>query len=235
MGDTWINCQACGHRYGSWITSCPKCGNTNSAYKARRSKGGIMKKVGIGAGAVIAVLIILAVIGSAHTQQAQTMDNTANSQGIQNTSPVTTSPQAQQEPTVTPIFNSERTVGVNQTIMFNDVALKVTKVSKVTALPFWRPDGVYLVIHMNIENQGKEKADVGSLYKLKDAQGRIFEASNAAESYTDWIAGKELNPGLKTTGTVIFDIPKTTIPTEYKLSIANYNENPTTFIDIGAW
>jgi hypothetical protein len=63
MNGAWINCKNCGYRYGSWISSCPKCGSANSSYKGVKGKGGFGKKIAIGGGIGIAALFSLILVG----------------------------------------------------------------------------------------------------------------------------------------------------------------------------
>lgn len=74
MGDSWINCQSCGDRYGSWLSTCPQCGSNNVGFKKKALSRG--KKIGIGIGVVIGVFFVLVGIGAAASSSQS--NNSAN-------------------------------------------------------------------------------------------------------------------------------------------------------------
>lgn len=69
MRDSWINCQSCGHRYGSWISVCPQCGSKTVGFKQHAGRG---KKIAIGAGiAVVAFFAFVFSVAAISLQQQQ--------------------------------------------------------------------------------------------------------------------------------------------------------------------
>lgn len=73
-----------------------------------------------------------------------------------------------------------------------------------------KPDGIFMIIDMKIENLGKESKTIDSSYmKLIDSQGREFDTDNEAWAYLENnIFLKQVQPGLPTSGQVVFDVPK---------------------------
>src|ERR671925_67800 len=64
--DSWVDCSVCGKRYGSFMSSCPRCGIANSfaveqppAVPPRRSSG---VKIALGAGVAIAVVATIVLL-----------------------------------------------------------------------------------------------------------------------------------------------------------------------------
>jgi uncharacterized protein YkwD len=54
--DGWINCTRCGHRYSSFISTCPRCGESNAV--TRSTNSGRSKKIGIVAGVSVVAVVI---------------------------------------------------------------------------------------------------------------------------------------------------------------------------------
>lgn len=72
-------------------------------------------------------------------------------------------------------------------------------------------DGIFVIVDMDLENVGKETFTMTSgNVKLMDDQGRIFESDTDSWMYIDTddnILLKQLQPGLKTSGQAIYDVP----------------------------
>jgi len=75
--------------------------------------------------------------------------------------------------------------------------------------------GVYAVVEMEMTNQSNETIDVSSSHlKLVNAQDQQFDASTGASIYAESdsriqaepISFEQLNPGLSTSGVVVFDV-----------------------------
>lgn len=205
MVDAWNTCSNCNHRYGTWISSCPKCGAANPAFKRRGSSRG--KKIAIAAGVVVVgFFAVVIAIGS-------TMTSVSNVTASNNSSDDNSSNN-----------NNDSVFYLNDTVIANNFAIKVTDVEKKDVLLAFlqreTPSGVYVVVHMELENRGQEPMDIGDEdFRLIDADQRTFEATSAASVYSDWLAYERINPGLQITGTIVFDVPKTEEPMNYALAI----------------
>jgi hypothetical protein len=68
LGDSWINCQSCGHRYGSWLSACPQCGSKNAGFKKGLGKG---KKIAIGAGIAVVAFFAFVILVDAFLPSSQ--------------------------------------------------------------------------------------------------------------------------------------------------------------------
>jgi hypothetical protein len=97
-----------------------------------------------------------------------------------------------------------------------------TGVQKLGREPFVStPQGSYVLVRLRVTNVGDEaQMFSGSSQKLRDAQGREFEADSGAavlsvpdsESFLNTI-----NPGNSVDGTLVFDVPKGLAPTAIEL------------------
>jgi hypothetical protein len=79
------------------------------------------------------------------------------------------------------------------------------------------PDGIFVVILMQLINQSKESFNVTSnAYSMVDSEGRTFDPDTEAGFYlstddrveAEAISFDQLNPGLSTDGALVFDVPK---------------------------
>lgn len=73
-----------------------------------------------------------------------------------------------------------------------------------------KPDGIFMIVTLQIDNLGKETKTVDSSYvKAIDSQGRTFESDNEAWAYLeDNLFFKQVQPGLPAKGQIVFDVPK---------------------------
>lgn len=81
------------------------------------------------------------------------------------------------------------------------------------------PDGIFLVVNLDMENVGDETIDISTNFlKLVDQEDRTFDADTEAGIYADQdqrisadpITFDQLQPGLSVTRAVIFDVPSGT-------------------------
>jgi len=81
------------------------------------------------------------------------------------------------------------------------------------------PDGIFLVVNLDMENVGDETIDISTNFlKLADQEDRTFDADTEAGIYADQdqrisadpITFDQLQPGLSVTRAVIFDVPSGT-------------------------
>src|SRR5712692_1262106 len=92
MVNSWINCTKCGHRYGSFVQYCPRCGETNSHYRYP-GKRGLGKKIAIDSVIAISVLAVLYVLVSyylpvgigSHVPSQSATNNTQSSKPSEHT------------------------------------------------------------------------------------------------------------------------------------------------------
>jgi hypothetical protein len=75
------------------------------------------------------------------------------------------------------------------------------------------PDGVFLVLTLTAQNDGKSAQYITATdFEVVDSQGRRYDADTSASIYMsqmgyDAFVFDKLNPGLKTRGSIAFDIP----------------------------
>lgn len=81
------------------------------------------------------------------------------------------------------------------------------------------PDGIFLVVNLDMENVGDESIDITTNFlKLVDQEDRTFDADTEAGIYAgqdsrisaEPISFDQLQPGLSVTRSVVFDIPSGT-------------------------
>ncbi|SFA91314.1 protein of unknown function [Cohnella sp. OV330] len=66
--------------------------------------------------------------------------------------------------------------------------------------------GKIITLQVTVKNDGKNATLIGrELLKLKDGEGRIFNASNKWERNV--LTGQSLNPGMKVSGYISFEVP----------------------------
>jgi hypothetical protein len=79
------------------------------------------------------------------------------------------------------------------------------------------PDGIFLVVQMELTNQGDESFSVSTAaYSALDSNGNSFDPDSGAGVYLDQdsrieaeaISFDQLNPGLSTDGALVFDVPE---------------------------
>lgn len=104
-------------------------------------------------------------------------------------------------------------------MVVDNLAVKVTSFETMDMLPFEsarEPDGMYIVVTMEIENRGKEPKSLNvNNFALSDIQHRIFMPSLQTLEYADGLSLEVLNPGLTRTGTIVFDVPRTVLYDKY--------------------
>lgn len=102
---------------------------------------------------------------------------------------------------------------IGDKVTVGDITYIVNDVSSTSAVgnsfASEEADGIYLIVDLTIENNGDESTNLYSSYvQVVDSQGRIFESDSIAAIYLeDNLAFKQLQPGLPTSGTAIFDVP----------------------------
>lgn len=79
------------------------------------------------------------------------------------------------------------------------------------------PDGIFLVVQMELANQGDESFSVTSnAFTALDSNGNSFDPDTEAGIYVEQdsrvdaegISFEQLNPGLSTDGALVFDVPE---------------------------
>lgn len=83
-----------------------------------------------------------------------------------------------------------------------------------------KAQGRFHLIHLTVTNIGDEPQMMSdSNQRVKDEQGRTFEASTTAGIYLEdndmWL--KDINPGNTLSGTLVFDMPEGSTPVEIEL------------------
>lgn len=85
-----------------------------------------------------------------------------------------------------------------------------------SSMVYTEPDGVFVCVILEMENVGDETLDISTRHlKLVDGEGRTFEADTEALSYAtndgrieaEPIMFDQLQPGLRVTRSVIYDVP----------------------------
>jgi len=172
-----------------------------------KTKYGFPKAVGVGLGAVVAIMIINSLAG-----------------GGSPTTPVEDPAPAAAGPAVAgekadkpkPVPAGKSMVGLGQPARDGAFTFTVSKVApgpKIIGSPDFgsEPQGRFIFVHLTVENHGDEAGHfLGDQQKLFDAKGREFSADTGAALYLDSAQSlfEEINPGEKVSGIVVFDVPK---------------------------
>lgn len=158
---------------------------------------GKAKKIGLGIAIGFAALIVLGVIGS------YVSEDTTESNDIQ----------IEQVPEPIPVGDKNNPALIGENVIAGGISFKVTSVKTISSVGSEYlgedADGIFLVIDLMMENNGKESVQIISDYfRLIDSQQRKFESDNQAWIYLDEnVFLKQLQPTIPTKGQIIFDIP----------------------------
>lgn len=122
---------------------------------------------------------------------------------------------AAEQTTPAPAAEETKAYFVGDRVVSGDIAYTITNVQTSPTLSneyqSTSADGIFVILDMDIENIGKETNTMTSNYiMLVDDQARVFESDSDSWMYIDNdnnILMKQLQPGLKTTGRIIFDVP----------------------------
>ena len=158
---------------------------------------GKVKKIGLGIAIGFAALIVLGAIGS------YVSEDTVKSNYIQK----------EETSKSIPLGDKKNPAPIGENIIAGDISFKVIGVKDISSVGSEYlgedADGVFLVIDLIMENNGKESVQIISDYfKLIDSQERKFESDNQAWIYLDEnVFLKQLQPTIPTKGQIIFDIP----------------------------
>lgn len=172
------------------MVKCKECGNQISKKAEKCPHCGVKRnKTSAGAWVVLIIIIVgaLAVIGSNDNQ------STAGQIG------------SQSENAAPPIYSMGKTVHVGYT---SYKVFGAWYASKLDANPYTdqEPDGIYLVIKVAVRNDDNEQRMVPPFH-LVDKRGNTYDTSVATALENELGPLTSLNPGVKTQGTIAFDVP----------------------------
>ena len=113
---------------------------------------------------------------------------------------------------------TETTYGLTEEASAGDLAFTANSITKKTTIGSsysakTSQSGTYLLINVTVENNGNETITIdSSLFSLTDSEGREFTHSNEGQtalimSGSNNFFLKQVQPGLSSTGDVVFEIP----------------------------
>lgn len=108
---------------------------------------------------------------------------------------------------------TQTTYSKGDKVIVGDIAYTLNSAGTVTSVGnsyfSEEADGIFIIVDITIENIGDKSIDISSNYiNVVDSQGRTFESDAAANMYLeDNLIFKQLQPGLPTSGKVVFDVP----------------------------
>lgn len=121
--------------------------------------------------------------------------------------------------------SSVKVYNMNENINVDYLTYRITKVetfNKMGVTAYSKEtNGKYIKVYMDIINNAKETKNIFSpRFKIEDSQGRIYDQLSGDYLYiADYIEfGKQVQPGLMTSGAVVFELPKDS--SELKLIIS---------------
>lgn len=182
-------CKECGKDVSSSAKTCPNCG--------KRLKLSASRKLLIGAGVFIALLILIGVIGG------------MGEKGVQTQASLSSAKSSKSSDVVSAKIGDQVEAG---NFIYRVDSIKFRKhignqFSRETA------DGVYLLIGIRILNTDKEAHTLdNSLFKLTDSKGVEYESSQQASTAFEMSGGKTLflkqcQPNIQTDGFLVFEVP----------------------------
>jgi hypothetical protein len=113
------------------------------------------------------------------------------------------------EANATPKEQKEFKIG--DTVQLGDNVLTVTKVDKSAGDEFDKPKqgNEYVIVHVRIENKGKEKIDYNPFdFKLQNSNGQLVDAAITSIGGNTALEAGQLTPGGKVEGSITFEAPK---------------------------
>lgn len=119
----------------------------------------------------------------------------------------------------------EKVYAINENINVDYLTYRVTKVETFNKMGFTayskETNGKFIKVYIDIINNAKETKNIFSpRFKIEDSQGRMYDQLPDDYLYiADYIEfGKQVQPGLMTSGAVVFELPKDS--SELKLIIS---------------
>jgi hypothetical protein len=116
-----------------------------------------------------------------------------------------------------------RTAGIGDSVRDGEFAFTVTKMEKRARVGGdvigAEAQGVFLLVHVTVENIGDEAQAFSSTAQKLHANGKEFDADAGASIYMDDSRSlyEKINPGNKVRGIVLFDVPKNMKPETIEL------------------
>jgi hypothetical protein len=186
---------------------------------------GVIKKNGKGKkrGMLTAISAVLFIIGlsipSAEPEQASTepdqMEETTEG-SKENESKEEKKEEPKEEKKEEPKEKKPKTYGIGETATVADVGFTVNSVKTKNSFegivdPI-KPSGKFIVVDITIKNGQKEALSISdSFFKIKKKDGTTYEPSSdvmfAIPAEKQFFL-EQINPGLKKSGLVVFDVPK---------------------------
>ena len=201
-------------------------------YTSQQGEVTVLKKVGIGCGAIIGLFLILGIIsaalsgGESPTQASQPTTVAAQEptapesekekeQAPASTTEPTNTPEP--EPTSTPEPKEQGTrenpYPKDAEVLVDNIRWKIIRAEIADELPqlfdqTLKPRGKFVVVSVEVENQGDEPETLTEL-DLYDSKGRKFAPiSELVEVEPEQIFFETANPGLPLQYTTVFDVPQ---------------------------
>lgn len=165
----------------------------------------IKKKILIGVGILLGIMMVLVAIGSNYSPAVDEQGDI-----LRESYPLGDK------------YNPART---DQTVIVGDVAYKMTSWHEAKKLEdtfdSTTAQGIFIVVDLQIENKGTQSIQISNNYfKLVDSQGRKFDTDNAAwVQLENNLVLKQLQPSLPINGQLVFDVPNSAVDTTYNLEI----------------
>jgi len=199
---------------------------------------GIGKKIGIGVGIFFGAIIALGIYGSTLPDDTEFESDTVADQMIEDAKIQQSIPSEK----IIPKGEKNNPANIDDTIVVEYIAFKVTKISTTDSIGDSlfgeKPDGVFIIIDLAMENRGDESVQIiGDYFTLIDSEDRKFDTDNEAWIYLkENVFLKQLQPSLPTTGQIVFDVPphEETYVLEISLGIFGFDKKYVNLGSIGA-
>ncbi len=176
----------------------------------------IKKKILIGVGILLGIMIVLVAIGSNYSPVVDEQGNILRESY--------------------PLGDKYNPAHTDQTVIVGDVAYKITSWHETKklgdVLDSTTARGIFIVIDLQIENKGTQSIQISNNYfKLIDSQGHQFDTDNAAWVQLESnLVLKQLQPSLPIKGQLVFDVPNSATSTTYNLEITEISSHDKKYI-----
>lgn len=159
----------------------------------------------------ILVLFILGIIGAVFSDNSMNTNYNTNSEDNEQPAVGQQLAQGVDEPPA----STETIYSINQNIPVDYLTYQVTKAETFTKMGTTylskETEGKFVKVYLKITNNAKETEEIFTpRFKIEDNQGRRYERLSDDSFYiSDGLEfGKQLQPGLATSGAIVFEMPK---------------------------
>ncbi len=176
---------------------------------------GILRKVGIGVGIAFGVLIAIVIaVGVATVHNIQEQEKPVSQPTIEESNNQKGKEQEQKGS-----IAEAKEFSMGETPVVAGVAFQITSAGVSEGNSYSKPDGIFVVLGVTIENLREKTAHVSyDQFTIIDSKGKQYESTYKIFLGSGQILADDIQPNLPTKRNVVFDIPLAE-DSEYKVMI----------------